>query len=218
MNLIWRNNFGAAVSDKDMGTGIRKSANVGDSAGAVSPVSDRARAGTASRFELATFGAGPFWSVEPLFKFLPGVLETTVGYAGGNLPSPTFLDVFSEQSGHAEVVQLRYDCSRLNYSELLETFWSCHDPTQLNRQGPDIGMQFRSVIFCHNGVQAMLARRSRDIREQSRAFSRPIVTQIELLQHFWPADVELQDDLCDLEEKALEALPNPKIRRPCPGS
>ncbi len=138
--------------------------------------------------DLATFGAGPAWSVEAAFRRQPGVLKTTIGYAGGDLPNPSYLDVFCEQSGHAEAVQVRYDRSRMTYSDLLEVFWNCHDPTQLNRQGPDIGIQYRSVIFCHNGAQTMLARRSRDQKERGGLFLRPIVTQIELLQHFWHAD------------------------------
>ena len=154
----------------------------------------------------------------PAFKSLPGVLETIVGYAGGNLPYPTFLDVFCEQSGHAEVVQVRFDSNHLTYTELLEAFWGCHDPTQLNRQGPDIGIQYRSVIFCHNGVQAMLARRSRDLKEQSKTFNRPIVTQIELLQHFWPADEELQGQFNDLEDVEADALSRAKINDGYSGS
>ena len=168
--------------------------------------------------DLATFGGGPSWSVEPAFKSLPGVLETILGYAGGDLPYPTFLDVFSEQSGHAEVVQVRYDRNRLTYTQLLEVFWSCHNPTQLNRQGPDIGIQYRSVIFCHNGVQAMLARESRDRIEKSNTFNRPIVTQIELLQHFWPAEPEEQECLGDPEEVEADAPIRQTISDPRRGS
>lgn len=168
--------------------------------------------------ELATFGAGPFWSVEPAFKSLDGVLETMLGYAGGNLPYPTYLDVFCEQSGHAEVVQVRYDRSKLTYTNLLETFWTCHDPTQLNRQGPDIGIQYRSVIFCHNGAQAILARRSRDRKEQDGTFRYPIVTQIEQLQHFWPAEEILQDYPGEDDRQDTSQACPPKLSNPRSGS
>ena len=166
--------------------------------------------------DLATFGAGPAWSVEPAFRHHPGVLETTVGYAGGNLANPTYLDVFCEQSGHAEAVQVRYDRNRTSYNDLLEIFWSCHDPTQLNRQGADIGIQYRSVIFCHNGAQTMLARHSRDLKERGRAFLRPIVTQIELLQHFWRAENALQRPPGLKDSKT--AVPVPKFSKPRSGA
>lgn len=201
-----------------MGTSRFKSAGPIKGKGKASAKPGRNRAEAGHCIELATLGAGPFWSVEPAFKSLPGVLETAVGYAGGDMPHPTFLDVFCEQSGHAEVVQVRYDRNRITYTELLEVFWSCHDPTQLNRQGPDIGVQYRSVIFCHNGVQAMLARRSRDLKDQSSAFNRPIVTQIELLQRFWPAEPELQDYFDDADEAEACSPARTKISNPRAGS
>ena len=167
--------------------------------------------------DMATFAAGPAWSVEPAFHRRPGVLETTIGYAGGDLPHPTYLDVFCERSGHAEAVQVRYDRSVTSYSDLLEIFWTCHDPTQLNRQGPDIGIQYRSVIFCNNGAQMMLARRSRDLKEQSDLFLRPIVTQIELLQHFWRAEDTLQKQPPGPEEpQASESAK--EVRKPRSGA
>ena len=167
--------------------------------------------------DLATFGAGPAWSVEPAFRRRPGVLKTTIGYAGGNLPHPTYLDVFCEQSGHAEVVQVRYDRSRTTYSDLLEIFWTCHDPTQLNRQGPDIGVQYRSVIFCHSGAQTMLAKRSRDLKERDGLFHRPIVTQIELLERFWRAEDALQK-LPPGPQEQEATKPATEIRKPHSGA
>ena len=146
------------------------------------------------------------------------MVEATLGYAGGNLPYPTFLDVFCEQSGHAEVVQVRYDRSKLNYTDLLETFWTCHDPTQLNRQGPDIGIQYRSVIFCHNGAQAILARQSRARKEEAELFRHPIVTQIEQLQHFWPAEEVLQDYAGDGERHEVSQAGPPRVSNPRSGS
>lgn len=183
-----------------------EAANIGD--GSVRPMVGS---------DLATFAAGPAWSVEPAFRRRPGVLETTIGYAGGDLPHPTYLDVFCEQSGHAEAVQVRYDRNLVSYSDLLEIFWTCHDPTQLNRQGPDIGIQFRSVIFCNNGAQMTLARRSRDVKEQSGLFLRPIVTQIELLQHFWRAEDVLQKQPPGLEEPQA-AEPAKEVRKPHSGA
>ena len=167
--------------------------------------------------DLATFAAGPAWSVEPAFRNRPGVLKTTIGYAGGNLPHPSYLDVFCEQSGHAEAVQVRYDRSVTSYSDLLEIFWTCHDPTQLNRQGPDIGIQYRSVIFCHNGAQNMLARRSRDLKEQDGLFHRPIVTQIELLERFWQAEDALQE-LPPSPDDQGASEPATEIRKPHSGA
>lgn len=190
------------------------------------PRSDTTSAGSESVHslagsDLATFGAGAAWSVEPAFRHRPGVLKTTIGYAGGNLPHPTYLDVFCEQSGHAEVVQVRYDRSVTSYSDLLEIFWSCHDPTQLNRQGPDIGIQYRSVIFCHNGAQTMLARRSRDLKEEGGQFQRPIATQIEPLEHFWRAEDALQTLPSGPEEQGAAkpaAKPAKEIRKPRSGA
>ena len=132
----------------------------------------------ASEKELATFGAGCFWGVEETFRTLPGVIETRVGYMGGNLENPTYEAVCTDQTGHAEVVQIEFDPSLVTYDQLLAVFWVNHNPTELNRQGPDIGRQYRSVIFYHNEQQEQLAQKSKLNLEQSHKFSQPIVTEI----------------------------------------
>jgi peptide-methionine (S)-S-oxide reductase len=134
----------------------------------------------------ATFGAGCFWGVESAFRELPGVIEVISGYSGGDRPEPTYEAVCSGDTGHAEVVEVQFDPDSVSYDELLDKFWEVHDPTTLNRQGPDIGTQYRSVIFFHDAEQKTAATRSRDAA-QSR-FSRPIVTQIVPESDFWRAE------------------------------
>ena len=134
----------------------------------------------------ATFGAGCFWGVEAAFRRLEGVSATRVGYAGGRKDNPSYQDVCYTDTGHAEVVEVTYDESTLPYEALLATFWAEHDPTQLNRQGPDVGEQYRSVIFVHDDAQRAAAEASRD-RVQAR-LSRPVVTEIEEAPTFWEAE------------------------------
>jgi peptide-methionine (S)-S-oxide reductase len=134
----------------------------------------------------ATFGAGCFWGVEAAFRRLDGVVATSVGYAGGRVANPTYQQVCYDDTGHAEVVEVTYDDEQISYEELLDVFWAEHDPTQLNRQGPDIGDQYRSVIFVHDPEQRTAAEASRE-RIQAR-FSRPVVTQIEDAPAFWEAE------------------------------
>lgn len=134
----------------------------------------------------ATFGAGCFWQVEAEYRQVEGVTKTTAGYEGGTLPNPSYQDVCTDRTGHAEVVEVEYDPARVSYEDLLEVFWKIHDPTQLNRQGPDVGTQYRSVIFVHDEEQEAAARRSKE-RAQER-FRRPIVTQIVPASTFWPAE------------------------------
>lgn len=138
--------------------------------------------------EKAVLGAGCFWGVEAAFRQVNGVLSTRVGYSGGTTTNPTYPDVCSDQTGHAEVVEVTFDPDKVSYTELLDQFWECHDPTQLNRQGPDKGSQYRSVIFCVNAEQKTAAIESRRRREQLGRYSRPIVTQIETLAEFWEAE------------------------------
>ena len=138
--------------------------------------------------EKATFGAGCFWGVEATFREVPGVLSTMVGYSGGQFKSPTYKDVCSGKTGHAEVVQVEYDPSKVSYEELLEVFWKVHDPTQLNRQGPDIGTQSRSAIFVHNPEQKATAIASKEKLEQSGRYTRPIVTEITSAAEFYKAE------------------------------
>ncbi|MCL5671346.1 MAG: peptide-methionine (S)-S-oxide reductase MsrA [Acidobacteria bacterium] len=136
----------------------------------------------------ATFGAGCFWGVEVTFSQLKGVTGTAVGYMGGTLQNPTYKDVCTDKTGHAEVVQVDYDPSEISYKKLLEVFWKNHNPTTLNRQGPDVGTQYRSVIFFHNPEQETEARASREEMEKAGVYSRPIVTQILPAQDFWRAE------------------------------
>jgi peptide-methionine (S)-S-oxide reductase len=136
--------------------------------------------------EKATFGAGCFWQVEAVFRQTAGVTATRVGYLGGALEKPTYEDVCTDTTGHAEVVEVEFDPERISYDELLDTFWGLHDPTQLNRQGPDVGRQYRSAIFFHSPEQEAAAIASRE-RLQSRS-RKPIVTEIEPATQFWPAE------------------------------
>ena len=138
--------------------------------------------------EKAMFGAGCFWGVEAAFRQVPGVVATAVGYAGGHLANPTYKDVCTDGTGHAEVVQVEYDPSKASYDDLLKIFWENHDPTQLNRQGPDIGTQYRSAIFVYGPEQAAAARASKEAQEKSGRLRRPIVTQIEPAPELWRAE------------------------------
>ena len=136
----------------------------------------------------ATFGAGCFWGVEAAFRRLDGVTATAVGYEGGTLENPTYEDVCSHMTGHAEVVQVTYDPERVSYEDLLDVFWEKHDPTQLNRQGWDIGDQYRSVIFFHDDEQRLAAEQSKATLDRLGRYRRPIVTQIEPAQTFYRAE------------------------------
>ncbi|HEV3156783.1 MAG TPA: peptide-methionine (S)-S-oxide reductase MsrA [Candidatus Baltobacteraceae bacterium] len=140
------------------------------------------------RFETASFGAGCFWGVEAEFRALPGVLDVTAGYLGGRMPNPTYHDVCSGQTGHAEGVQIQYDPTRISYEALLETFWAIHDPTTMNRQGPDVGSQYRSAVFYHSEAQRVAAEASKSRQEAGRRFARPIVTEIVEAGTFYPAE------------------------------
>jgi peptide-methionine (S)-S-oxide reductase len=134
----------------------------------------------------ATFGAGCFWGVEAAFRQLEGVTATRVGYAGGTLENPTYEDVCSHTTGHAEVVEVTYDPEQVSYEQLLDVFWHKHDPTQLNRQGWDIGDNYRSVVFFHDEEQREAVERSKAQEQSSRRA--PIVTQIEPAQTFYEAE------------------------------
>jgi peptide-methionine (S)-S-oxide reductase len=142
--------------------------------------------------ELATFGAGCFWGVEAAFRKVKGVVSTSVGYMGGHFPNPSYLDVLSRITGHAEVVQVEYDPSQVTYEQLLDVFWNIHDPTSLNRQGPDRGEQYRSVIFFHNPQQEETAKRSKETLQLSGRFDKEIVTQIKPATEYYLASVEHQ--------------------------
>ncbi len=134
----------------------------------------------------ATFGAGCFWGVEASFQKIKGVISTTVGYSGGKTKNPTYEQVCTDKTGHAEVVQIIFDPLRVSYEKLLEVFWSIHDPTQLNRQGLDIGTQYRSVIFYHSEEQKKIAEQSKE--KQLHRYKNDITTEIAPIKEFYPAE------------------------------
>lgn len=138
--------------------------------------------------ELATFGAGCFWGVEEQFRKVDGVLETAVGYMGGWTHNPTYEQVCTDQTGHAEVVQLTFDPAKVTYEELLSLFFDLHDPTTLNRQGPDVGTQYRSVVFTHNQTQQEQAEAMKKRLEASHVYKKPIVTEIVPAKTFFRAE------------------------------
>jgi peptide-methionine (S)-S-oxide reductase len=136
----------------------------------------------------ATFGAGCFWGVEDVFRQVDGVISTTVGYSGGDLENPTYENVCTDRTGHAEVVKVEFDEKKVSFEELLQIFWDIHDPTTLNRQGPDIGSQYRSAIFYHTEEQKITAIESRKNLEESKKHQNPIVTEIVPAKTFYRAE------------------------------
>ncbi len=154
--------------------------------------------------ETATFAAGCFWGVEETFRTAPGVKEAQVGYTGARTQPPTYEQVCTGQTGHAEAVEVKFDPDEVSYLELLEVFWSCHDSTTPNRQGPDVGTQYRSVLFFHTPQQEKFALQSRAALQQSGKYSRPVVTEIAPAQTFWRAEEYHQRYL---EKKGLKTCP-----------
>jgi peptide-methionine (S)-S-oxide reductase len=138
--------------------------------------------------EKATFGAGCFWGVEETFRQIKGVTDAAVGYEGGTLDNPTYRDVCTDRTGHAEVVEVDYDPEQVSYDELLNVFWNNHNPTTLNRQGPDVGTQYRSVVFYHTPEQQATAITSKERLEREGRFKRPIVTQVVPASTFYRAE------------------------------
>ena len=138
--------------------------------------------------EIATFGAGCFWGVGAAFQRVPGVIATAVGYSGGHTENPTYRDVCSDETGHAEVVGVTFDPTKVSYEKLLNVFWQLHDPTQVNRQGPDFGTQYRTAIFFHTREQEAIAKKSREALEASGKFPRPIATEIARAGKFYRAE------------------------------
>ena len=138
--------------------------------------------------QIATFGAGCFWGVEADFREVKGVVDAAVGYAGGTLDNPTYRDVCTDSTGHAEVVQVTFDPAQVSYEKLLETFFNLHDPTTPNRQGPDVGTQYRSAIFFHTPEQEAAARAFKEKLQKSGKFARPIVTEITPASKFYRAE------------------------------
>lgn len=137
---------------------------------------------------MATFGGGCFWGVELAFQEIPGVIKTAVGYMGGSLQNPSYQDVCTDKTGHAEVVEVTYDPNQVSYEKLLEVFWAVHDPTTLNRQGPDVGSQYRSVIFYYDEKQRELAESSKKKLQESGKYSHKIVTEIVPAETFYRAE------------------------------
>lgn len=144
----------------------------------------------------ATFAAGCFWGVESVFKQIPGVISTRVGYTGGHTENPNYAEVCTDKTGHAEAIEIVFDPNRVAYAELLTVFWQNHDPTTLNRQGPDTGTQYRSAIFYHDAEQAKIAQDSKRALEKARQFARPIVTEIKPATIFYPAE-EYHQNYCE---------------------
>jgi len=138
--------------------------------------------------EIATFGAGCFWGVEAAFRKIPGVLDAAVGYSGGQTENPTYQEVCTDTTGHAEVIQVTFDPAIVRYEQLLEAFWMIHDPTQVNRQGPDFGHQYRTAIFFHSPEQEAAAKQSKAALQASGKFSRPIATEITAAGKFHRAE------------------------------
>lgn len=136
----------------------------------------------------ATFGAGCFWGVEAAYRQMPGVKATRVGYVGGHAERPTYQQVCSDRTGHAEAVEIEYDPAKVTYDQLLDVFWNEHDPTQVNRQGPDVGSQYRSAIFVHDDEQRVAAEVSKQRLDESGRFRRPIATEIVDAATFWEAE------------------------------
>ncbi len=152
--------------------------------------------------ELATFGAGCFWHVEEEFRKLNGVINTTVGYSGGSTKNPTYQEVCTGKTNHVEVCQIEFNPKIISYEKLLEKFWEIHNPTELNRQGPDVGSQYRSVIFYHNESQKELAEKSK--KEQQEGYKKEIVTEITKAKEFYKAEEYHQKYL---SKKGLSACP-----------
>jgi len=138
--------------------------------------------------EIATFGAGCFWGIEAAFRRVPGVLDATVGYSGGRTENPSYQDVCTDTTGHAEVVRVTFDPEKLSYDQLLNVFWTIHDPTQVNRQGPDYGKQYRTAIFFHSPEQEAAAKKSMQALEASGKLRRPVATEITPAGTFWRAE------------------------------
>ena len=144
----------------------------------------------------ATFAAGCFWGVESVFKKIPGVISTKVGYTGGHTTHPIYSEVCTDKTGHAEAIEIIFDPNQISYAELLNVFWENHNPTTLNRQGPDVGTQYRSAIFYHDDEQARIAQESKQALEKTAKFTKPIVTEITPAAEFYPAE-EYHQNYCE---------------------
>jgi peptide-methionine (S)-S-oxide reductase len=162
--------------------------------------------------ELATLGGGCFWCLEAAFELLPGVKSVVTGYSAGHKENPTYEEVCTKTTGHAEVVQIEYDPEKISYETLLETFWEIHDPTTLNRQGNDVGPQYRSIVLYHDDAQKQSAEKSKV--EEQKKLSRPIVTEIEPLKKFYEAENDHQDYFRRFPNKAYcQVVIRPKVNK-----
>lgn len=163
-------------------------------------------------WETATFGGGCFWCLDAVFRQLKGVKTVVSGYAGGHWPHPTYERICSGTTGHAEVVQLVFDADQISYEELLDVFFQIHDPTQLNRQGADVGTQYRSVVFTHSAAQMQEVRRWMTFH--AGEYASPLVTQVETLEHFYPAEDYHQDFFSKNPRQGYcQAVVAPKVKR-----
>ena len=167
-----------------------------------------------AEYELATFGNGCFWCTEAIFLRLKGVESVVSGYSGGHVENPTYEEVCTGTTGHAESIQIAYDPAVVSYEELLEVFWKTHDPTTLNRQGNDVGPQYRSVIFYHNPEQKRLAETYKAKLDSARIWDRPIVTEIAPFEKFWPAEGYHQDYYASNPSQGYcRAVITPKVQK-----
>ena len=141
-----------------------------------------------AKSEIATLGGGCFWCVEAVFQRIDGVISVKPGYAGGNVKNPTYKQICTGNTGHAEVAKIKFDSSKITYSQILKVFWQSHDPTTLNRQGNDVGTQYRSVIFFHNEIQEKIAKKSKIDADESGYWDNEIVTEITLLNNYYDAE------------------------------
>ncbi|MHB8862394.1 MAG: peptide-methionine (S)-S-oxide reductase MsrA [Pirellulaceae bacterium] len=162
-------------------------------AGQGKPLAEGNDVSQADQSGIATFGNGCFWCTEAVFQRVKGVKEVVSGYSGGTVPNPTYKQVSTGLTGHAEAVQITFDPAQVSYSDLLEIFWKTHDPTTLNQQGPDIGTQYRSAVFYHTDEQKRTAEAYKQQLEESKTFKRPIVTEITEFTNFYPAESYHQD-------------------------
>jgi peptide methionine sulfoxide reductase msrA/msrB len=166
------------------------------------------------QLETATFGSGCFWCTEAVYQELDGIYKVTSGYAGGFVENPTYKEVCTGTTGHAEVIQLRYDPRKIKYVELLEVFWKTHDPTTPNRQGNDIGPQYRSVVFYHNDAQRQLAEHYKQKLDEAKIFRAPIVTEISPLKNFYPAEKYHQDYYANnSQQRYCTMVIEPKVKK-----
>lgn len=194
----WQNMIGGMNQQNAGGTAAMNSPANQDKAAAQAET----KAVTAQKREMAMFGAGCFWGVEATFRKVPGVLDTAVGYSGGHTKNPTYKQVCTDRTGHAEVILIEFDPAKVSYKQLLEVFWANHDPTTVNRQGPDVGTQYRSVVFYFTPEQAAAAKAMKTELTKVKRFRRPIVTQIVQAGEFWPAEEYHQRYL---EKKGLDS-------------